>query len=397
MFQTPRAAVMLTFAAFGAVVGSHIGALPVILKTAGVSSEFFGRTQSFAMLAALVAAAIAGFISRQITHRTVMLAAFPAIFASLVYALLVKTPGAYLVSNLALATTLSFLDLNMNAEGSAIEQEVKRPIFTSFHALLSILVACAAIFSSFVAANIAVWAPAVFAGLLLACAFVFVYRLVPHRMRHADEHGVAATALPRGRLALIGLTIGLSNSCEIAAMLWAGQLLAELAPQLLAYSGLGVAFFGLCCGAMRVVGDRARMMFNDVTIVLSSLALATVGFAVLGFKPGFATSVVAFAAVGAGLGFVFPFLFALAGRQMPSRRAAAMGFSLAISGGPRFVVPWVLGLLAMWHGVHAVFIVCAILSFASLLMVALVLAQFADNIPMKKGASLSKSQLDSVS
>ncbi len=367
---------MLTFAAFGAVVGSHIGALPVILKTSNVDSEFFGRTQAFAMLAALLAMGLAGMISRRFTHRTVMLVALPAVLCALVYALLVNSPTAYFVSNLILATSLSFLDLNMNSEGSDIEQDVKQPIFTSFHAILSMLVAGAAIFSSYMTVNVAVWTPALLAGCLLLWAFVLVYRFVPHRVPHAHDVDSSPSNLPRGRLALIGLTIGLSNACEIAAMLWAGQLLSQLAPQLLAYSGLGVAFFGLCSGTMRMVGDRLRMQFSDVAIVTCSLALATAGFTVLGFKPGFVYSVIAFAAVGAGLGFVFPYLFALAGRQAPTRRAAAMGFSSAISGGPRFVVPWCLGILATWYGVNAVFAICAALAFASLLMIILVLAKF---------------------
>jgi hypothetical protein len=376
MFTTPRAAIMLTFAAFGAVVGSHIGALPVILKTSGVNPEFFGRTQAFAMVAALIAMGVAGVSSRRFSHRAVMLAVIPLVFVSLVCALLVYSPATYLVSNLALASTLSFVDLNMNAEGSDIEHDVKRPIFTSFHAILSMLVAGAALFSSFMSVTVAVWMPAVLAGVLLIWAFVAVYRFVPQRAPHDHQSESRMDALPRGRLTLIGLTIGLSNSCEIAAMLWAGQLLAELAPQLLAYSGLGVAFFGLCSGAMRLVGDHARTRFNDVTIVVCSLALATAGFAVLGFKPGFAVSVFAFAAVGAGLGFVFPFLFALAGRQAPNRRAGAMGFAAAVSGGPRFVVPWFLGILATWYGVNAVFMFCALLAIGSLLMIALVLAKF---------------------
>ena len=221
---------MLTFAAFGAVVGSHIGALPVILKTSGVNPEFFGRTQAFAMVAALLAMGVGGVISKRFSHRVVMLAGLPAVLVSLVYALLVQTPATYLMSNLALASLLSFVDLNMNAEGSDIEQELKRPIFTSFHAILSMCVAAAAIFSSIMSVKVAVWTPAVFAGVMIIWAFVLVYRFVPARVPHVDHDDATATPLPRGRLALIGLTIGLSNSCEIAAMMWAGQLLAELAP-----------------------------------------------------------------------------------------------------------------------------------------------------------------------
>ncbi len=377
---------MLTFAAFGAVVGSHIGALPVILKASSVNPEFFGRTQAFAMISALIAVSVAGVLSRHFTHRSVMLVTLPAVLLALIYALQVKTPASYLVSNLMLAWTLSFVDLNMNAEGSDIEQEVKRPIFTSFHALLSMAVAAAAIFSSIMSVNVAVWTPAAFAAVLIVWALVLVYRNVPHRQPHVDIEGETSAPLPRASLTLIGLTIGLSNSCEIAAMLWAGQLLAELAPQLLAYSGLGVAFFGLTSGIMRLVGDKLRNYFSDTAIVVSSLAIATGGFGILGLKPGFAISVFAFAAVGSGLGFVFPYLYALAGRQSPQRRAAAMAYSSTVSGGPRFVFPWLLGLLATWYGISAVFVVCSGLAFASLLMIALVLANFSAVARHAKGA-----------
>ncbi len=365
---------MLVFAAFGAVVGSHIGALPVILKTSDVNPEFFGRTQAFAMISALIAVSVAGVLSRHFTHRAVMLVTLPSVLVALIYALQVQTPASYLVSNLMLAFTLSFVDLNMNAEGSDIEQEMKRPIFTSFHALLSMAVAGAAIFSSFMSVNVAVWTPAAFAAVLVVWALVLVFRNVPHRLPHADKDGETSVPLPRARLTFIGITIGLSNSCEIAAMLWAGQLLAELAPQLLAYSGLGVAFFGLTAGIMRLVGDKLRHHYADTAIVVTSLAIATAGFGILGLKPGFAISVFAFAAVGVGLGFVFPYLYALAGRQAPQRRAAAMAFSSTVSGGPRFVFPWLLGVLATLYGVSAVFVLCAMLAFASLLMIAFVLA-----------------------
>jgi Major Facilitator Superfamily len=376
MLKTPRGAILLVFAAFGAIVGSHVGALPVIVKAASVNPEFFGRTQAFAMLSALLAVVVAGVMSRRFDHRSIVLASLPACLIALVLALLVRSPEAYLASNLALAGALSFLDLNMNAEGSAVEDELKQPVFTTYHASVSLLFAASAIFSSIMSVEVAVWAPSLFAGILVIWAFIEVYRLVPRRIPHGRDETAGHTVLPRFKLMLIGLTIGLSNSCEISAMLWAGQLLAELKPELIAYSGLGAAFFGICGGTMRLFGDRLRVYFGDVKLITVSLALAATGFAVLGFKPGFVISVVAFASVGAGLGFVFPYLFSLAGRQIPEQRAAAMGFASAVSGGPRFVVPWFLGILATWYSINAVFAVCAVMSIGALGMVALVLSRY---------------------
>ncbi len=374
MLTTPRATIFLVFVAFGAIVGSQVGALPVIVKSAGVDNEFFGRTQSFAMLAALFAMLAGGYVSRHFNHRTVMLVSLPVCLAALVYALTVGSPATYLISNLMLAISLSFLDLNMNAEGSEVEEELKKPVFNSYHAGVSLGFAAAAIASSFLSVKISVMAPAVLSTVLMLWAFYEVWRNIPDRVPHMPAADDSNIGLPKFKLTLIGLTIGLSNAAEITAMLWAGQLLASLKPELLAYSGLGAAFFGICGGAMRLWGDYLRQRFGDERVVTAGLGMATLGFAVIGLAPGFAISVLAFACVGGGLGFVFPYLFALAGKQAPERRAAAMGFASAISGGPRFVIPWLLGLMASWYSISAVFALAATLTLATLLMIRIALS-----------------------
>ncbi len=375
MLSSPRSTVILVFIAFGAVVGSHVGALPVIVKSAGVDPEYFGRTQSFAMLAALFAVMAGGMLSRYYSHRTVMLTALPVSLAVLVYALTAGSPAAYLLSNLLLASSLAFLDLNMNAEGSEIEEELKRPVFNTYHAGVSLGFAASALAASYLSVNVSVMVPALVATVFVLWAYYEVWRNIADRIPHRKPETHSKTGLPKLRLTLIGLTIGLSNAAEITAMIWAGQLLAELKPELLAYSGLGAAFFGLCGGAMRLWGDHLRQRFGDLRVVTSGLAMATFGFAVIGLQPGFAIAVAAFAAVGGGLGFVFPYLFALAGKQAASQRAAAMGFASAISGGPRFVIPWLFGLTATWYSISTVFALAAVLTLATLLMIAFVLEQ----------------------
>jgi MFS family permease len=375
MLSSPRATVILIFVAFGAIVGSHVGALPVIVKSAGVDSEFFGRAQSFAMLAALLAMLAGGAISRYYSHRVVMLAALPVCLAGLIYGLSVASPLTYLLSNLVLASSLSFLDLNMNAEGSEIEEEIKRPIFNTYHAGVSLAFAATAIISSYLSVKISVMAPAMVATIFILWAMLEVWRNIPDRVPHKKVETQSKSNLPKWKLTLIGLTIGFSNAAEITAMIWAGQLLAELKPELLAYSGLGAAFFGLCGGGMRLWGDHLRSRFGDLRVVSAGLTMATLGFAVIGLQPGFAIAVFAFAAVGGGLGFVFPYLFALAGKQAAQQRAAAMGFASAVSGGPRFIMPWLLGLVATWYSISTVFALAGLLTFITLLMIVFVLQQ----------------------
>jgi MFS family permease len=391
MLSSPRATVFLVFVAFGAVVGSHVGALPVIVASADVDPEFFGRTQSFAMLAALVAMLVGGTLSRRFNHRSVMLAALPVCFLALIYALSVGSPSAYLMSNLFLAASLSFVDLNMNAEGSEIEDELKRLVFNTYHAGVSLGFAGAALISSYLSVKVSVMAPAIVATCLVFWAWIEVWRNIANRTPHVHIDTSSKIGLPKWRLSLIGITIGLSNAAEITGMMWAGQLLAALKPELLAYSGLGAAFFGLCGGGMRLWGDHLRSRLGDLRVVTGGLVTATLGFAVIGLQPGFTISVLAFAAVGGGLGFVFPYLFALAGKQAPTQRAAAMGYAAAVSGGPRFIIPWLLGIVATWYSISTVFALAAVLTFATLMMIVFALSQ--KKASAQADASISRSQI----
>jgi MFS family permease len=145
--------------------------------------------------------------------------------------------------------------------------------------------------------------------------------------------------------------------------------LTTIAPELAAISGLGVAFYGICGGIMRFLGDGLRARFGEVRLMSVSILIAIGGFSVLGLAPGFWPSVFAFTAVGFGLAVTFPCLFSLTGQLVPDNRAAAMGFMASIGGAPRIMLPWVLGLLAASYGVSAVFAACAAVSFAALLLI----------------------------
>ncbi len=382
MLTTPRAAIVLVFAAFGFLVGAQVGALPMIVKLASVDQRLFGYAQGINMMVALATMMLGGYLSRMVDHRTMMLVSLPACFLALIGSLVVQTPFTYVIAFITFGGLLSFLDLNMNAEGAAIEEDVKRPIFTMFHAAVSLGMASMSIVSSYLSVTYGPITSAILAGVVMVWAMVEVRRLVPARAAHAVARGSTAAPLPYLKLFLVAMTIGFSNSCEIAAMLWAGQLLAQIKPELIAYSGLGAAFFGGCGGVMRIFGDRLRTRFGEIAFMASALAVAIAGFAVLSFTPGFFLSVLAFAAVGAGLAPIFPGLYAMAGRLAPQRRAAAMGLTSAMSGGPRFIVPMVLGVLSSVYGLSAVYMCSTVLSLLSLGLLVFALS------PIEKGASL---------
>ena len=357
------------------MVGSNVGAYPVLVKQASVSPFAFGAMGALGMLANIVAMALGGWINRHVDHRRVILSVLPLTYLCMCYTLIVGSLLSYALSIIVFSFTMGITDLFMNAEGAAIEQELGKPVFSSYHGCTSLGMAGFAIISSL----ISIWYGAAYvmipALLPVGIAWYSVYLAIPHRLLTNNHAEAKQIKLPRRILVLIGLAAGFNVCSELAAIQWAGQLLTSIAPQFAAYSGLGLAFYGLCGGTMRMFGDALRQKFGDLRLMVVSLLVGIGGFVMLSFGPGFWISVIAFAAVGCGLGVIFPCLFSFVGKLVPEDKAAAMGFVITVGGLPRVIFPWLLGALASNYSLSAVFAACSIMAIAALTIIVLSFAK----------------------
>ncbi|MCA0433316.1 MAG: hypothetical protein LCH46_08630 [Proteobacteria bacterium] len=375
MTLSTRQTILLVFAAFGTTLGAQVGALPFLVKASAITPFEFGVAGTLAMLANIIAMGLGGWINRHADHRSVLLMIVPVLFVLLGFALLAQSVLAFMASFVLFNFGLGILDIFMNAEASVVEQDVGRSVFSGFHGAASLGVAAFAILGSLVSALLAPWFCLVFAGAMLMLAWGAIYKHVPHRAVRHEDGTRKTTVLPHRVLTFLGLAVGFNVACEVAAIHWAGQLLVTVSPELAAISGLGVAFYGICGGTMRLLGDRLRTRFGDFNLLLPCLFSAIAGFAVLGLSPGFWISVLAFAAVGFGLSITFPCLLSLTGRLVPEGRAAAMSYVLAIGGAPRIVLPWILGVLAAQYSLGAVFAACALVAAVALSIIVLTFRQ----------------------
>jgi MFS family permease len=369
MKVSERGTILLAFAAFGAMIGTNVGAFPVIIKNAGLSLWLFGLIGAVGMLANIAMMAIGGFINRHADHRTVLLWIMPISFACLIFAQLAFSPLSFVVAAIFISMSLGTMDLFMNAEGAAIEQKFERSIFSAYHGSASLMMGVFAIISSIVSVSMAPWFVVLFTAIPMALAYGAIYVNIPHGTVVRREETEGSKPLPYKLLTFVGLAAGFGVTSEVACVQWAGQLLNSVAPSLAAYSGLGLAFYGLCSGVMRMFSDRIRAHYGDRSVMVTCLSIGIMGFAILSLELGFAISVLAFAAVGIGLSVVFPCLFALAAQLAPERKAAAMGYFAMVGGTPRVVLPWVLGAVAQIYGLSSVFVVTAIVSATALLII----------------------------
>ena len=359
--HTPRAAIMMVFAAFGAAVGCWAGAIPQVMTAAGIDSFTLGLGFTLSSLAGVTAMAFGGMIGRRFSNRSVMLGVLPLLALNLILLLVATSFWLFFASLIAFGAVLGFLDMAMNAEASAIEHDLRRPIFTRFHGSVSIAIAFFAIVSSFTSAMAGTFATSMLGVAVLGLAWLMVYQSVPARAVTAGRAGGLSHLPSKLPLVIIGLAVGLLIAAETSTLFWSAKLLNDQAPELAAIAGLGAAFFGACNAIVRFRGDRLRARYGEVPLMLASLALATAGFAVLGLSLSFAVNVAAFAGVGFGLAILCPCLFNMAASQVLANRSAGLSFAGLIAGPPRILAPWIFGWVATSQSTSFAFGLCAVL------------------------------------
>ena len=349
--------------------------MPILIANSGISSAQYGLVATIGMTINISCMMLGGVLSRHTSHRSVLLMVFPLQLLALAYALLVNSVASFTISFVLTSLAFGTIDLFMNAEASVVEQKLGRPVFSKYHGAASFSMAAFAILGSLISVLLQPWFSLLFLVPLVALSWAAIYKIIPANEVQVDTAPKAKAQLPYRILTLMGLAAGLNVTCEAASILWAGQLLTTIAPELAAISGLGVAFYGVCGGTMRMMADGLRLRFGELRLMSVSVFVAIAGFLLLSVAPGFWLSVFAFTAVGFGLAVTFPCLFSLTGQLVPQARAVAMGYMASIGGLPRVTMPYILGLLAASYGVSAVFAACTAVSFATLLLIVLSLGR----------------------
>lgn len=231
----------------------------------------------------------------------------------------------------------------MNADGGAIEVDLKRPVYTAFHGNVSLSVACFSIVSSILSTKIGTWASISAAGIVVIIAIVMVQKYLPARVLPVKKLVVGGVRHFTKPLILNGIAARLVIAC---ALFWSSKFLADNVPQLAAISGIGAAFFGLCNVSVRFFCDRLGTHFGETNLMISTMSMTIIGFAGLCLSTGFVANVFVFALTGFGLSLLCPSLFAMSSRETPQNRAAGLSISMLVAGVPRIIVPSAFGVMA---------------------------------------------------
>lgn len=366
---SPRAAIMAVFAAFGAIVGVFSGSVPQMMAGANLTNTSYGLAITLMTATTVASMGVAGALAARFSHRMLLLILLPLAWAGYAGMLTSSSSAMFFILAAVSGTVMGILDVIMNAEGGAIEVDLKRPIYTSFHGSVSLSLACFAIISSIISTEIGTRLSISIAGIAIIMAMILVNKFLPERSLPTQSTENSDKRHFTKPLILIGIAAGLIIACEICALFWSSKLLADTAPQLAAISGIGAAFFGLCNASLRFFGDSLRARFGEKNMMITMLSLAIFGFAGLGLTTGFVANVFFFALTGFGLSLLSPCLYSMSAQETPTNRAAGLSASMLVAGVPRIIAPTAFGTMAQNFSTSTAFGACAFVLIVAILVV----------------------------
>jgi fucose permease len=217
----------------------------------------------------------------------------------------------------AFGAGMATMDVAMNAEASAVEQALGRPIMSSLHGMFSIGGMIGAgiggvALGQGMASAVHMLLAALVCAAVLAAACPSVLPHVPHAESHAASGGPSRWRSPvlwaLGAVALIALI------AEGAMYDWAAVYMRDVVRSSPAFASAGYAAFTGAMAAGRFAGDAVRARFGAVQLVLASASLACAGMIGALVLPFSVTALIGFAMMGLGLANMMPVLFAAAMR-----------------------------------------------------------------------------------
>jgi len=267
---------------------------------------------------------------------------------------------------------MATLDVAMNAEASAVEQALGRPIMSALHGMFSVGgMAGAAAGGALLAHGMSsvvhmLLAAAVSAAVLLvACPSVLPH--VPHE-EHPDAHTPRANRWRSPALWALGIVALIALIAEGAMYDWATIYMRDVVVATPAVASAAYAAFSGGMAAARFAGDAVRARFGAPQLVMASASLACVGMIGALLLPHTITAMTGFTLMGLGLANMMPVLFAAAARVKGIHAAEGLAHVAGLAYFGLLLGPVIIGGVAqatnLKIGLSVVAICAALIAFA---------------------------------
>jgi MFS family permease len=331
-----RIAVKIAFFLNGFIYANWVSRLPRIQELYKADNGTIGIVLLSMSLGAVIAMPFTGWIIIKNGSRRITL--FAVIFYCTFVPLIPFMPGmlSLIFLYLIMGIVTGMLDVAMNAQAVMIEQQYRKPIMTSFHALFSIGMALGA------------WCGALFADLgfdledhfsIVAIASLMAAFWVSRNLVRDKPDATIKTDGPLFRIptkAMIG--IGIIAFCcmmgEGAMADWTVNYMENIVLASKTLAPIALSAFATAMTMGRIFGDRVRSACGDAKLIMAGGLMASVGLGLAIAYPEPYVAICGFFLVGLGLSTIVPIAYSIAGnsKELPSEVGLAMVTTVGYSG-----------------------------------------------------------------
>jgi Na+/melibiose symporter-like transporter len=365
--KVAQRAVAAYFLANGIVMGAWVPHVPDRARELHLDPGALGWTLLASGLGAVAAMPIAGRMTARLGSRTVCRVAGIAFPLSLSAVVLAPSVLLMTLALLCFGIAGASMDVSMNAQGIAVEEQLGERTISRLHGVWSIGAFAGAAITSFLLSR---HLPAQ-AIVLSFSAFVIllVVAATPALFTRAEEglHDQPNALRPHGRLLLLGLVAFISMVCEGSIADWSGLYLHVVRGAGHGVSGYGYAAFAALMVTGRLLGDSVVARFGEERTLFAGGLLAAAGLTVV-IVTGWLhmTSEISwllgFAVVGAGLANGSPVLYRTAGRVPEVPAGAGIATTVGIGYAGLLAGPPGLGFVGKHAGLTSILICVMVLS-----------------------------------
>jgi MFS family permease len=335
---TPRWATTGVFFVNGAGIGSLLPHVPYLQERLDISKSVVGLCLLAMAIGALVAMPVVGQVLQRVPSRRVVRIASTAYPFAIALPLLAPSPVGLAGLLFLVGVTNGWMDVAMNAHGSAIERDEGRPIMSSLHAGWSIGGVIGSVGAALAAAagvDPRVYVACAAAVLLLAGTW-FAGRIGDAAVQ--AERDESRVVRPSRGVLLLGLLAVLGLLMEGAMNDWSPLYLRQDLGADPSVAAAGFATFSAGMATGRVAGDALTRRLGLERLLRGGAALASLSLAATLLAASVPVALVGLFLVGLGVANAIPLLFSAAGRTEAPGPAIAtvstMGYSAFLGGPP---------------------------------------------------------------
>jgi MFS family permease len=375
--KTAQRAVGTYFLANGVVMGAWVPHVPDRARDLHLDPGALGWALLASGLGAVLAMPLAGRMTARPGSRAVCRVAgiaFPVMLSAVVLA-----PTALLMALalLCFGVAGASMDVAMNAQGIAVEEQLGERTISRLHGMWSIGGFAGAAITSFLLSR---HVPAQ-AIVLSFSAFVILLVVAgtPHLFTRAEEglHEQPHALRPHGRLLLLGLVAFVCMVCEGSIADWSGLYLTVVRDAGHGVSGYGYAAFAALMVTGRLTGDSIVARLGEERTLLWGGLLAAAGLGVVvgtgwAHMTGMLWWLIGFALVGAGIANGSPVIYRTAGRVRDVPAGAGIATTVGIGYAGLLAGPPGLGFVGKHAGLTSILIcvmaLCCVMAFSARLV-----------------------------